>query len=160
MAIVNVVPRHTKKCREKNQGNDGAQKRCKCPLQLRWGKKGRKSAKTRSWEIANKKARLLEQELNLKEMGIDPPKKAEAITIESGVDLYLKDMDQRGVQDVSKARRLLGRLREFANAKGVILLKDVTALLLTEWRNGWTFKQLGTIEARKRLAFWLLSDAR
>ena len=141
MAIVKVVPRHTKKCREKNQGNESAQKRCKCPLWLRWGKNGRKSAKTRSWETANKKARHLEQELDLKEMGFEPPKKSEPTTIESAADLYLKDLAQRGIQDPSKARRMLIRLREYANARNIILLKDVTARLLTEWRSGWTFKK-------------------
>lgn len=141
MAVVIVYTRHSKKCPKSKEKNAGQYRRCSCPKWLRWGKKGKRSAKTRSWEIAIKKARNLEQELDLKAMGIEPPKKAEPTTIKSAVDQYPKDMEQRGIKDVSKPRRMLGRLREFANAKGVILMKDVTALLLTEWRNGWTFKK-------------------
>jgi hypothetical protein len=36
---------------------------------------------------------------------------------------------------------MLSRLQDYANGKNVILLKDVTARLLTEWRSGWTFKK-------------------
>ena len=75
------------------------------------------SAKTRSWDIATKAARKLEQELELKANGIEPPKKPDYITIESAADLYLGDMDQRGIKDFSKARRMLSRLRDYANRK-------------------------------------------
>jgi hypothetical protein len=115
-----------------------------CPLWLEWNENGiqfRKSAKTRTWEIANKAARKLEEELDLKALGIEPPKKADHISIQSATDLYLKDMAQRGIKDPSKARRMLFLLRDYANGKNVILLKDVTARLLTEWRSGWTFRK-------------------
>ncbi|MGA2647061.1 MAG: hypothetical protein ABSF15_20300 [Candidatus Sulfotelmatobacter sp.] len=35
---------------------------------------------------------------------------------------------------------MLARLRDYANARQVILLKDVSARLLTEWCSKWTFK--------------------
>ena len=35
---------------------------------------------------------------------------------------------------------MLTRLRDYANAREIVLLKDVTARLLTEWRSTWTFK--------------------
>jgi hypothetical protein len=140
MAVVTVYPRHSKKCQHAKGKNASQYKRCNCPKWLRWGKNGKKSAKTRSWEVANRAARKLEEELELKAMGLEPTKKADHISIESAVDLYLKDMKQRGIRDPSKARRMLGRLREYANAKNVILLKDVSARLLMEWRNGWAFK--------------------
>jgi hypothetical protein len=54
--------------------------------------------------------------------------------MESAVDLYVADMAQRGIQDPSKARRMLTRLRDYANGREVILLKDLNARLLTEWR--------------------------
>jgi site-specific recombinase XerD len=110
-------------------------------LWLGWGKTGKRSAKTRSWDVATKAAPKLEQELELQTLGIEPPKKPDHISIESAVDLYLRDMAQRGIKDPSKARRMLIRLRDYANAHNVILLKDVTARLLTEWRSGWTFKK-------------------
>jgi len=141
MAVVTVYPRHSKKCRNAQQKSAGQHKRCKCRLWLRWGKNGKRSAKTRSLEIATKAARKLEQELEFEALGIEAPKKPDHITIEAAIKLYLDDMVQRGVQDLSKARRMLEWLREFAYEKGIILLKDVSAVLLTEWRNGWTFKK-------------------
>lgn len=95
----------------------GQYKRCKCPLWLRWGKDSKKSAKTRSWDIATKAARKLEQELELAANGIEPPKKPDHITVQSAVDLYLSDMAQRGIKDLSKARRMLSRLQDYANGK-------------------------------------------
>jgi hypothetical protein len=35
---------------------------------------------------------------------------------------------------------MVARLRDYANIHEIILLKDVKARLLTEWRNKWTFK--------------------
>jgi integrase/recombinase XerD len=137
---VTVYARHSKKCSKSGERGAGQYKRCKCPLWLRWGKDGKKSAKTRSWEIATKAARKLEQDLELEALGIDRIKTPDYITIESAADLYLGDMAQRGIKDPSKARRMLVRLRDYANARQVILLKDVSARLLTEWRNKWTFK--------------------
>lgn len=144
MAVVTVDPRHSKKCQRNKDKSARQYKRCKCPLWLEWNENGiqfRKSAKTRTWEIANKGARKLEEELDLKAAGIEPQKKPDHISIQSAVDLYLKDMDQRGIKDRSKARRMLFGLRDCANEKNVILLKDVTARLLTEWRSSWTFKK-------------------
>lgn len=141
MAVVTVYPRHSKKCRESKKANAHQSKRCKCRLWLRWGKNGKRSAKTRSLEIAIKAARKLEQELEFEALGIEAPKKQEHTTIEAAIKLYLDDMVQRGVQDLSKPRRMLEWLRKFMYEKGIILLKDVSAVLLTEWRNGWTFKK-------------------
>ena len=140
MAVVTVYARHSKKCLKSKEKKCGQYKRCNCPLWLRWGKDDKKSAKTRTWDIATKAARKLEQELELEALGIEPIKKPDHITIESAADLYLGDMAQRGIKDPSKARRMLARLRDYANARQVMLLKDVTARLLTEWRSNWTFK--------------------
>jgi hypothetical protein len=56
-------------------------------------------AKTRSWDIATKTARNLERDLELEALGIEPIRTADHITIESGTDLYLGDMAQRGIKD-------------------------------------------------------------
>ncbi len=103
MAVVIVFARHSEKCPKSKEKSAGQYRRCKCPLWLRWGADGKKSAKIRSWEIATKKARKLEEELEQKALGIEPPKKADHITVESAVDLYLADREQRGVKERSKA---------------------------------------------------------
>jgi hypothetical protein len=58
---VSVYARHSSKCSKSRERGAGQYKRCKCPLWLLWGKDGKKSAKTRSWDIATKAARKLEQ---------------------------------------------------------------------------------------------------
>jgi hypothetical protein len=121
---------------QSKEKNAGQYKRCKCPLWLRWGKCGKKSAKTRSWDIATKAARKLEEELELEANGIEPSKKPDYITIESAADLYLGDMAQRGIKDPSKARRMLARLLDYANARQCHLAQGChvpTANRMAEW---------------------------
>jgi site-specific recombinase XerD len=121
--------------------NAGQYRRCKCPLWLRWGKSSKRSARTRTWEIATKAARKLEEELERKALGIETPKPSDHVTIDSALELHMDDRAQRGIKDSSKARRLLGRLRDYAYARNVVLLKDVSARMLTEWRATWNFNK-------------------
>lgn len=139
--IVTVYARHSVKCPHRKMKNAGQYRRCKCPLWLRWGKCHKRSAGTRSWEIANKAARQLEQELEREALGIETPKPPDHVTIDSALELYLVDRSQRRIKDSSKAQRLLGRLRDYAYSRNVILLKDVSARMLTEWRATWTFNK-------------------
>ncbi len=72
---VTVYARHSSKCSKSKDKNAGQWKRCKCPLWLQWNKDAdqfKKSAKTRSWDIATKTARKLEQDLALEALGIEP----------------------------------------------------------------------------------------
>jgi hypothetical protein len=68
---VTVYARHSRKCSKSGERGAGQYKRCKCSLWLRWGKDGKKSAKTRSWDIATKAARKLEEGLELAANGIE-----------------------------------------------------------------------------------------
>jgi DNA-directed RNA polymerase specialized sigma subunit len=106
----------------------------KCPLWLEWNENGnqyRKSAKSRNWEIANKAARKLEEELDLKVLGVEPPKKADHISIQSAVDLYLKDMAEperciiiervkAGMRRARLEGRQIGRSRLDVNRQQVV----------------------------------------
>lgn len=65
------------------------------PALLRCGKSYKPSARTRSWEIANKAARKLEEELERAAWGIEQPKPPDHVTIEAAVELYLIDRAQR-----------------------------------------------------------------
>lgn len=139
--VVAVYARHSKKCPQSKVKNSGQHRRCKCPLWLRWGRSRKRSARTRSWEIANKAAGKFEEELEQKALGIEPPKQPTPVTFDEALELYLVDAGQRGVKDSSKAKRLLSRLRDYAYARNAIYLKDVSARLLTEWRGTWTFNK-------------------
>ena len=139
--VVTVYARHARKCPQSKVKRAGQYRRCKCPLWLRWGKSHKRSARTRTWEIASKAARKLEEELEREALGLEPPKKPELVTIDEALELYLVDRAQRGIKDSSKAKRLLGRLRDYAYARNAIHLQDVSARLLTEWRATWTFRK-------------------
>jgi integrase/recombinase XerD len=139
--VVTVYARHSQTCPHRKMKNAGQYRRCKCPLWLRWGKSHKRSAGTRSWEIAIKGARKLEAELERKALGIETPKLPSPVTIDEALELYLVDMTQLGIKDSSKAKRLLGRLRDYAYARNTMYLKDVSARLLTEWRATWTFRK-------------------
>jgi hypothetical protein len=122
MAVVTVYARHSGKCSKSAEKNSGQYKRCKCNLWLQWNKNKKqfkRSAKTRSWDIATKAARKLEEALELEAIGEEPIKKPDHITIESAADLYLSDQAQRGIKDPSKTRRMLARLRDYSNARQV-----------------------------------------
>ena len=60
MAVVTVYARHSGKCSKSAEKNSGQYKRCNCNLWLQWNKNKKqfkRSAKTRSWDIATKAAR-------------------------------------------------------------------------------------------------------
>lgn len=139
--VVTVYARHSARCPQSKVRRSGQYRRCKCPLWLRWGKSKKRSAGTRTWEIATKAARKLEEELEREALGIETPKAPDHVTIDTALELYLLDRSQRGIKDSTKAQRLLGRLRDYAYARNVILLKDVSARMLTEWRAIWTFRK-------------------
>ncbi len=69
------------------------------PLAWNEAEQFKKSAKTRSWDIAAKAARKLKEALELEGIAVEPIKKPDHITVESAVDLYLSDMAQRGIKD-------------------------------------------------------------
>lgn len=139
--VVSVYARHSGKCPQSKVRHAGQYRRCKCPLWLRWGKSHRRSARTRTWEIATKAARKLEEELEREALGIEAPKPPDHVTIDCALELYMLDRSQRGIKDSSKPHRLLSRLRNYAYARNVIFLKDVSARMLTEWRATWTFNK-------------------
>ncbi|WP_162601757.1 tyrosine-type recombinase/integrase [Occallatibacter savannae] len=139
--VVTVYARHSSTCPHRNMKNAGQYRRCKCPLWLRWGKRHKRSAGTRSWEIAIKGARKLEEELERKALGLEPLKRPAATTIDEALELYFVDRAQRGIKESSKAKRLLGLLRNYAHARNAIYLEDVSARMLTEWRATWTFNR-------------------
>jgi hypothetical protein len=139
--VVTVCARHSGKCPQSKVRRAGQYRRCKCPLWLRWGKSRKRSARTRSWEIATKAARKLEEELDREALGIEQSKQPDHVTIDSALELYLLDRSPRGIKESSEAKRLPGRLRDYAYSRNVILLKDVSARMLTEWRATWTFNK-------------------
>jgi integrase/recombinase XerD len=108
---ISVYTRHTSDCPKKG---DKSWRRCRCPKWLYAynapGDEFRQSAKTRSWEKAELKAREVEQELAaLKaaaEQGVAAPKRDDdgLRTIEAAVDRYIDDKKQQGCSEETIAK--------------------------------------------------------
>jgi hypothetical protein len=98
--IVSVYVRHTPDCPARK---DRHSRRCRCPKWLYFtylGKKSRQSARTRSWEQAERNARVLEREYEARERdafeGHQPKsKEPTAMTVEDAVDRHLDDKRQQ-----------------------------------------------------------------
>ena len=97
--VITVYARHSGKCPQSKVRHAGQHRRCKCPLWLRWGKSNKRSARTRTWEIATKAARKIEGQLELEALGIEQPKPPGHVTIDTALELYLLDRSQRGIKD-------------------------------------------------------------
>lgn len=136
-----VYKRHKASC---PYSDDKNHKRCRCAVWLEWnldGKQTRKSAKTMSWELGQKKARLIEVQHEDAELGRTAKPEA-AKRVEEAVALYL---DSKRGEDLAsntlyKHKLTLKRLQAFCDGHGLLFIKDVTLHHLTSWRARWTFE--------------------
>jgi len=101
------------------------------------GHQVRKTAKTRSWETASKKARELETRIEAGES----PEKAAPITVKDAITKYLEAKAAEGLQPTSlvKPRGMMARLQAWCDSKKLVYLRDVKADHLHDWRNSWEF---------------------
>jgi len=168
---VNVVVRHSASCKDKNRGGDW--RRCRCPKALLVyegqgsGKNRRVSARTRSWEQAEKRAQELRdswdpEKVELKRLRAE--KKQCQVRLEEAVALFLADQitrlgDNGTVQNsrsllghinpetrtVTRAGRLFWWVEKYNAGKPdgqrITYVADITPTHLTEWRASWS---LGT----------------
>jgi integrase/recombinase XerD len=136
-----LYKRHKATCPDRH---DKTYKRCRCAVWMEWnlnGKQTRKSAKTMSWEEAQKKARVIEQSHNDAELG-QTAKPGSPKTVAEAVVLYL---DSKRGKDLAantlyKHKLTLSRLETFCDGEGLFFIKDVTLSHLTSWRAKGTFE--------------------
>jgi integrase/recombinase XerD len=147
--IVSVWTRHFENCPHRDDRN---YRRCCCPKHLNWsfaGRQFRQSAKTKSWEIAARKARSVEQEYHQREFG-ETPKKTEPITLEKAVEAYLDDKRSQRLKDttLTKLETIFKKqMLSWCRAAGIHLLTDFDLTYLRQWRNSWTD---GSLAAKKK----------
>jgi integrase/recombinase XerD len=150
--LLSVYTRHYPPCRQ----TDSNYRRCRCPKwingTLATGKFIRESAQTRSWETAERKARLME-------IDADPLKKAAPepnwrITIEQAVGDFLRDEEARKLQKTSTCqsktlleKQLLGWTRE----QSLTFLDELTTAKLREFRASWNNGALTTQRKHHRI---------
>jgi integrase/recombinase XerD len=144
--MVTIFRRHNKNCPHKA---DRYSKRCDCKLWFQFtinGHQRKMSAKTRSWEQANKLARKKEDALDRGVFSEAVPVQQAPMTVAQAREKYLADKKVEGRTGRSALRKHINmtkRLLEWCNAHGIVFLKDITADNLKDWRNTWTFKRYG-----------------
>jgi integrase/recombinase XerD len=136
-----LYKRHKASCEHKRDKN---YRRCRCAVWMEWnlqGKQNRKSAKTMSWDVAQKKARKIEQAHEDAELGKTVAPGA-AKTVPEAIALYLdsKRGEDLAANTIYKHTLTLNRLQEFCDAEGIFFAKDITLSHLTTWRAKWTFE--------------------
>ena len=150
--MLSVYTRHYPPCRQ----TDSNYRRCRCPKwingTLATGKFIRESAQTRSWETAERKARLME-------IDADPLKKAAPepnwrITIEQAVGDFLRDEEARKLQKTStcQSKTLLEKqLLGWAREQSLTFLDELTTAKLREFRASWNNGALTTQRKHHRI---------
>ena len=136
-----LYKRHKANCENRD---DKTYKRCQCAVWLEWnlnGQQNRKSAKTRSWEQAQKKARLIEIQHEAAELGITARPEA-AKTVAEAIALFTdsKNGEDLAASTLYKHKLTLSRLETFCDSEGLFFIKDVTLSHLTTWRARWTYE--------------------
>ncbi len=146
--MLNVYTRHTSDCEHADM------RRCRCPKWIRGvlpnGEAVRESAKTRSWEQAERKAR--EREAAADPNGQTP--KLQRATVREAVELFLKDEEARGLEPVSrkKSRTLLDRqFRPWCEARKFNHIDQVAPLDLTDFRASWNNGDVTTHRKHERM---------
>lgn len=130
-----IYARHIPEC---NHKDDPKYRRCRCP---KWmdgyvdDKRARRSAQTRSWEQAERKARLIEE-------AADPAKQRQPIptTIANAVEIFLADEKGRNLsKETTKQSKTLFQNQFLSWAKhcGLSRLRDLTPPELVNFRATW-----------------------
>lgn len=150
--MLSVYTRHYPPCRQ----TDANYRRCRYPKwingTLPTGQFVRESARTRSWERAERKARLMEIDADpLKKAALEPNWR---ITIEQAVEDFLRDEGARKLQKTStcQTKTLLEKqLLAWAGVQSLRFLDELTTARLREFRASWNNAPLTTQRKHHRL---------
>jgi len=158
---ISVYTRHIAECPKKG---DKSWRRCRCPKWLYAyrgpGDELRTSAKTRSWEKAELKARELEQEFAARDaavrQGFAPTRADEGLmTIDAVVKRYIDDKREQGCSEatITKVTTLFEKqFAEWTRGKGLAYLAEITLDHLEEFRKTWKDKSsLGRKKKQERV---------
>jgi hypothetical protein len=148
---VSVFTRHSAECTK----HDNPQwRRCRCRKSLYIYSKGKvtyKSAKTRSWEQAEQVAqaerdahdpvKLREQELQERVREAEAQaaaSKESRINLSEALDRWLASKKQAASGTMGAYRSTTRKIQAWADAQGIVYLKDVTPDTLDKWRGEWS----------------------
>jgi hypothetical protein len=149
--MLSVYARHYPPCKQA----DSNYRRCRCPKwingTLPTGKFVRRSAQTRSWEVAEQKARRMDADA-------DPLRKVELgpapITVEKAVKDFLQDEQARQLAKTTacQSKTMFQQpLLSWANAESLVFLDQLTTAKLREFRASWKNSPLTSQRKHHRL---------
>jgi integrase/recombinase XerD len=155
---VSVYTRHSEICDKKA---DSTWRRCRC---MKWlyvnenGSRQQVSAKTRSWDRAQDKARELEEKAKLRAAAASradiPEPKNELTTAEQAVKEYLEDKRQQNCEPatIQKLQIIFHKqFLSFLTAKGLVYLTEITLGHLEEFRRQWKDGPLAKKKKQERV---------
>lgn len=150
--MLRVYTRHYPPCRQ----IDGSYRRCRCPKwingMLPTGEFLRTSAKTRSWETAERKARLIESSAD--PLRPSPPDAGLRTTIKKAVEAFLEDEEARHLAKTTtcQSKTLFEQqLLPWAESQSLVFLDQLTTAGLREFRASWKNGALTTQRKHHRL---------
>src|SRR6266571_7819947 len=118
-------------------------RKCKCPLWVQGALRGiwvKKSLKLRSWEAAQELIRDWEAAGSF-----ETPKEKDPVSAERAITSFMEDAKARGLAEATlgKYKVLLEKqLLPFSKKNGVILIRELDAESLGEFRKTWSDKPL------------------
>jgi len=117
-------------------------KKCRCRKHFRYtanGKQRRVTAKTRSWEQAERNKRQLEARLDV-QLTVEPLAADEPKTVEYATAAFLKEKlgGKAAENTLGKYRLTLSRLQKFCDRNDLFLIRDLKLAHLSSWRSEWT----------------------
>lgn len=142
--MLGIFRRHLKRCPRRKDGR--RYRGCRCPVWVDGhlnGEEIHKSLGTRDWQKAQRIVREWEAEGK-------KSKEPESVTIEQACKVFLEDAAARNLREptIYKYRLLFRRLKEFADRKGLRLIRQIDLSAAREFRASWPNRN---ISARKKL---------
>src|SRR5713226_396172 len=130
-------------------------RRRRCPKWLRGvlpdGRPVRESAKTRSWEQAERNARKMEASADPTAAYQAKPRR---VTVSEAIEMFLNDEEARGLEGSSrkKSKTLFERqFRPWCEAHMLVHIDQITPLDLTEFRGSWNNGEVTTHRKHERM---------
>jgi len=153
-----VYTRHTSDCPKKS---DRFWKRCRCPKWIRGilnATPVRQTAETRSWEKAEEQCRRLEEEAAQRASSIRngeaPPRKSEAVTVETAVKRFLSSKRNENLADSTLDKLTTIFEKQFlgwSTTAGFTHISEITTADLEAFRDTWTDGPLAKKKKQERL---------
>jgi hypothetical protein len=150
--MLHIYSRHKADC---DHADNSQWRRCRCPKWIRGvllnEQTVRESAKTRSWEQAERLARKMEADADPTRTERIQPRR---VTVEDAVSMCLEDEEARGLELSSrkKSRTILEKqFLPFCEQRKFIYVDQVLPIDLTEFRSSWNNGDATTHRKHERM---------